>query len=298
MLNPTFSRKAQHWVLRPYVLDNDSAQSTVFGNSSFSTSPERRLQRIYGDEIWSKIKAAELTIEKLAAGDVLEMCGGTGFLSYHLLKRCKPGSYTINDISLHEMELAKSLLSQSRLDDEVNWVLGDMHYVDFKRRFDVIIGNSFLHHFHNVPQVLARCASLLNRNGMFISLHEPTPMSTVVEGGKILAYPFAVAFPQLINEIARLRYKGLPSNTDIWMFEVRQLREVALQAGFARVKFIPWGLMRPTVVQRGGLHLGECKPSLSFSEVSMLSRAIRLDSMLNRLLPSRFFGSICLVCYK
>ena len=123
-------------------------------------------------------------------------------------------------------------------------------------------------------------------------------MSTVVEGAKLLAYPLAVIFPGLVNDIARARYKGQPSPTDIWMFEAYLLKRVALQAGFSKVKLIPWHLLRPIVVQQRGLHLGLGKTELTAAEAESLSRAIRSDARLNRLLPSRFFGSLCVVCYK
>jgi ubiquinone/menaquinone biosynthesis C-methylase UbiE len=173
-----------------------------------------------------------------------------------------------------------------------------MHSVDFGCQFDFIIGNSFIHHFHDVPKVLARFAAMLEPGGAFISLHEPTPMSTVVEGAKWAAWPLAVLAPGFINDIARARYKGQPSSTDLWMFEAKKIKQVARQAGFAEAVAIPWGLMRAIVVQQHGLHLSETKPTLSADEVRRLRRAIKADAQINRLLPQRCFGSFCLLCRR
>lgn len=123
-------------------------------------------------------------------------------------------------------------------------------------------------------------------------------MSTFVESGKVAAWLLTVLAPGFINDLARARYKGWPSATDLWMSEAEKIKQVAQQAGFVEVVTIPWGLVRPIVVQRRCLHLSERKPALSVDEVRRLRRAIRADALLNRVLPQRCFGSICLCCRR
>jgi hypothetical protein len=123
-------------------------------------------------------------------------------------------------------------------------------------------------------------------------------MSAVVEGGKIAVWPLAVLAPKLVIDIARYRYNGPPSETDVWMFESNKIKQVAAASGFAMVKTIPWGLARPILVQRKALHLGGEKPTLSPEEERSFNRAVRLDSHLNRFLPQRCFGSLTLVCWR
>lgn len=297
MLKPSFPKSVCSAAAPNYVLEKSLANLTLDGNQAFDTAVEYRLQEVYGNELWAKLQRAGVSKSRLANADVLEVCAGTGFFTYHLLQRSQPKSLTINDISAQEIRAAQTLLD--RLPPRpVSWVLGDMHEIDFERKFDLIIGNSFLHHFHDVPRVLGRFANLLRAGGTFISLHEPTPMATVVESAKLFAYPLAVYFPGIVNEIARSRYVGKPSYTDIWLFEPHNLKQVALSAGFSRVRLIPWHLLRPLVVQKADLHLNAHKPLLSAREEAVLGRAVAIDGILNRFLPSRFFGSICLVCEK
>lgn len=298
MLNPTFPRSAKSRIAEPYVAPPDIAASTVAGNEAFDTGDEFRMQEVYGEELWMKMERAGLSPARLSGSSVLEVCAGTGFLTHHILERCVPRQLAVNDISSAELRAARSLMTARHPDVAIDWVVGDVHRLDFGRTFDVIIGNSFLHHFHDVPAVLRRFASLLNPGGCFVSLHEPTPMATVVEGAKVAAYPLACVAPGLVNEIARSRYTGDPSRTDIWMFEPRVLRRVAMQTGFSSASFHPWHLRRPIVVQTNRLHLSESKPALSSSEARLLRRAIVVDSFLNRILPSRCFGSFTLVCRK
>jgi SAM-dependent methyltransferase len=298
MLNPSFPKQACAAVSAPYVAPESIANRTRHGNESFNTGHEYRLQPVYGDEIWLKLVRAGLTPNVLKNLAVLEVCTGTGFLTFHLLSRCRPKSLTVNDISAAEVAATRKLMEVNCPGATIDWILGDIHTVAFDHKFDVIIGNSFIHHFYNVPQALSRFRDLLKPGGIFISLHEPTKVAPVVEGARMLAYPLAVIAPELVIDIARARYKGEPSATDLWLFEPEKLEQVAILSGFSAVDIQSWGLLRPIVVQRNGLHLSADKPLLSEKEQRLLSRAVKMDSCLNRFLPCRFFGSLCVICRK
>jgi ubiquinone/menaquinone biosynthesis C-methylase UbiE len=205
---------------------------------------------------------------------------------------------TVNDISQYEILSSQNLIGKEFPGLAVKYVEGDLHTVDFRENFDLIIGNSFLHHFYNLPLALKRFQELLKPGGKFISLHEPTPMATVVEAGKLLAYPLAVVSPGLVNEIARERHKGPSSNTDLWLFNPTELKKISLNAGFKTSVTYPWHLFRSFVSAKMKLHLSENKPKLSKIEATILSIAITVDSFVNRFIPDRFFGSVCIVCTK
>ncbi len=297
MLNPSFSQSFCDDIRSPYVAPESIVNRIVQGNQTFDTGVETRLHAAYGEELWLKLERAGITPESLNGRAVLEVCAGTGFLTFHLLERANP-NLTVNDISANEMASARKLIKARHPSKSVEWILEDMHTVEFERKFDVIIGNSFMHHFYNVPHVLARFSELLNPGGVFISLHEPTPMSTVVEAAKLLVWPLAVVAPKLVNDIARSRYKGEPSPSDLWMFDEKSLVPIAKQAGFRSMETYAWGLVRPIVVQRHGLHTSQNKPELSDSEIQTLREAVKADALLNRYLPKRCFGSLCIVCRK
>jgi ubiquinone/menaquinone biosynthesis C-methylase UbiE len=296
MLNPSFPKIVHDSVESPYIAPSSIAQQSLMANELFDTGYEYRLQSVYGAEIWIKLERAGLTPQILSESSILEVCGGTGFLTYHLLSRSTPKKLTVNDISDSELLAAQNLIATHYPKAKIEWALGDMHKMDFKQTFDVIIGNSFIHHFHNVPQVLSRFASLLKPGGIFISLHEPTLMATVVESSKLSAYPLALLAPELVNNLARSRYKGQAHPTDLWLFEPEKIKQVALQSGFSSIDIYPWHFLRSLVVHRDKLHLSHKKSQLSPQEEKNLRKAIHMDARLNRILPSRFFGSICLIC--
>ncbi|WP_443643422.1 class I SAM-dependent methyltransferase [Candidatus Levibacter sp. Uisw_134_01] len=296
MLNISFSNVLQKSISEHYVAPSEIAQHIIKGNKANDTGLEFRTQSVFGEEIWIKLERAGLSPKVFNEAEVLEVCAGTGFLTYHLLKRCQPKKIIVNDISLTELKLAEELIVGNYPDKKINWLQGDMHNLDFNNRFNIIIGNSFLHHFHNVPKVLSRVAAMLKSGGTFISLHEPSIMATVVESRKWGIWPLAIFSIKLVNEIARHRYKGEPSPTDLWLFEASKIKMVALQAGFKKVTTIPWGLIRPIIVQQGNLNLSKSKPILTANEVKKMEHAIKADAFLNKFLPQRSFGSICLIC--
>jgi len=121
-------------------------------------------------------------------------------------------------------------------------------------------------------------------------------MSTVVESAKLLAYTLAMAFPRMVHAMARYRYRSVPSPTDIWVFKPGLLKKLSCSAGFAKVRIVLWHLVRPMMVQKFSLHLTPQKTMLSEKDLSKLRLAIEADGFLNRFLPARFFGSICLIC--
>lgn len=297
MLNASFPKSICAAVRSPYVAPDSIANRIMVGNESFHTGDENRLHPAYGDELWKKLERAGLDPKSVNELTVLEVCAGTGFLTYHLLQRCNP-NLTVNDISSDELKFAQNLIETHKLNNNIKWVLGDMHTVKFEQKFDLIIGNSFLHHFYNVPEVLRRFYNLLKPGGVFISLHEPTPMSIIVEGAKLFAWPLAVLAPNFVGDLARSRFKGEPSSTDLWVFEEKKLRALATQAQFASMDAYAWGLVRPIIVQSYDLHLSANKLFLSDDEINLFTKAVKIDSFLNKFLPKRCFGSLCLAFRK
>jgi ubiquinone/menaquinone biosynthesis C-methylase UbiE len=75
------------------------SKNNVLGNLNSDAGSELRLQSVYGDEIWLKLQRAGFSPNQFDTLNILEPCAGTGFLTYHLLKRCSPKSLTVNDIS-------------------------------------------------------------------------------------------------------------------------------------------------------------------------------------------------------
>jgi hypothetical protein len=102
----------------------------------------------------------------------------------------------------------------------------------------------------------------------------------------------------MVNEIARARYSDSASSTDIWMFEPYYLKKAIKAAGFKFIQVASWHLLRSFYAQKCNLHLSTEKKFLSEHELLNLRKSIKVDSVLNKFLPHRFFGSISIICRK
>lgn len=298
MLNPTFPKDMCRFDMSKYVAPQQISNMIVEGNSSISDGVEFRTDEIFGWEIWKKLNRLGIKKENIYGKKILEVCGGGGFLTYHLLGKEIKINLTVNDISKAEIIQSRKLINKYYPSISIEYIEGDIHKLEFENKFDLIIGNSFLHHFYNVPQVLAKFNDLLNTDGKFITLHEPTPMATIVESGKYFFYPIAVLFPNFLNELIRKKYKGPISNTDLWLFKPKEIISIAYDAGYQKVEVQPWHLFRSLNSAKFKIHLSENKKNLSLIEKKILQISIYMDSLLNKILPNNFFGSVSIVCTK
>ena len=304
MLNPSLPENLYDEIKSPYVLPYDLIKQNISDNEGFNSGEENRVQKIYGQEIWTKLERAGITKKKIKKSKVLEICAGNGFLTYHIIKSCKPEYFSVNDISSEEIKNAKLLLLKSNLKANINWKVNDFHTLEESTKYDIIIGNSFLHHFYDVPGALSKICNLLEEGGIFISLHEPSIRALPIESGKILAYFLSIFKPKFVNHLFsnrrknNRREKDFLKLTDIWMFESRKLKEVAYKAGFNLVRTLHWNLLHAFIANKFNLHLNHSKTRLSKKEILLKKIALKIDGFLNRFLSGRFFGSICLICQK
>ena len=298
MLNPTFPKYLCCFDMSRYIAPQQISNMIIQGNSSISDGIDYRTDEIFGNEIWMKLNRLGVKKENLLGKKILEVCGGGGFLTYHLLAKENKLDLVVNDISSAEITQSRKLINKNYPSLSIEYIEGDIHKLDFENKFDLIIGNSFLHHFYNVPEVLAKFNDLLNTDGKFITLHEPTPMATIVETGKYFFYPFAVLFPIFLNELIRKKYKGPISSTDLWLFKPKEIISIAYDAGYQKVEVQPWHLFRSLNSAKFKIHLSENKKNLSLIEKKILQISIYMDSLLNKILPVNFFGSVSIVCTK
>jgi SAM-dependent methyltransferase len=165
--------------------------------------------------------------------------------------------------------------------------------------FDLIIGNSFLHHLHDLPNAIQELHRLLRPGGMFATLHEPTPVAIAYESGSWdLICQFrrqGAAYVELLRKGKAVADDGV---IDVWLFEGERLATLFRTEGFEAIRVIPWNLLRPILVARSKLHLDALKPALSPWEQILFAVAILTDAGLRRCFPAHVFGSLSLAASK
>jgi 2-polyprenyl-3-methyl-5-hydroxy-6-metoxy-1,4-benzoquinol methylase len=286
MINPGFPKKFESL---DYILDAEISDKVSKENSEFNTE-EVRFDDVYTYEIWKKLSLFNIKPENLDKLEVLDICAGSGFLSYHLLKKSTPKKITLLDISQNEIDHAKNILNKKFSQKNIEYSTADFLKSEHKKQFDLIIGNSFLHHFYNVPEALLQIKSMLNPGGTFIALHEPTVTSLALESRNPIAFFRYIFSGDKYIEYYRKKYSVSPYpgvSTDVWMFTINDLNRLLNKTGFKEIKCIQCNLFRSITAAYLSFIPG-CKSIKTI----LLKTSIKLDYMVSSFLPKNLFSSV------
>jgi ubiquinone/menaquinone biosynthesis C-methylase UbiE len=287
--------------IHDYILPKGLEEFVTRQNVSLKTGFEVRLQEVFTEEIWKKLDSLGLRKFDWQSSKILDVACGGGFLSYHLLKRAHPAELTLNDISPTAIEEAKKLLGTVEK-TKISFYLGDILNSSLPpESFDMIIGNSFMHHFYDVPKAVKEFERLLKPGGVFVTLHEPTPAAVALESGNpALAMLYVLRGKKYIEDIRKIKGTSEMVNPggDVWLFEPKKLATIFERQNFAKVTFKSWHLFRSIFAGCLSLHLSEKRPRLGRTASSILDLGIKLDSILNKFLPAACFGSLSIAAIK
>jgi ubiquinone/menaquinone biosynthesis C-methylase UbiE len=300
MLNPSFSKKIND-IQKGYKLPTFLINKIKEANISFNNGIEMRLQKEYGDEIWKKIYKLELKEKNFNQKNILDICCGTGFLSYHLLKKIKPEELTLIDISSNEISEAQKLLDNNFPLINKNFIVGDATQTKIlDNSFDIIIGNSFIHHFYDIPTVLNEIKRLLKNDGFFITLHEPTPAAISYESKSIKQIIAYLILGEKMIDLIRYKGKDISKNSgsDVWIFTKKELIKLAKDSGFKEIKTHSYYIIRPILFAIKKLHLNQNKKKLTKKELFLFKLSVLIDQYLTKILPSKYSGAICIKMKK
>lgn len=201
-------------------------------NSIFKSDEEKKLDRYYTEIIEKKL--SQLKYKHILNIKILDICAGYGFTTYHISKIFgRKNKYYLIDINKNEVKNARALLRSG-----IKFRTGDFLSYVFNTKFDLIIGNSFLHHFSNVPYAINKIYRLLNNNGYFIDLHEPSEKAAFIE---------SVARDNIVEtaKLLKIRRRGQEAvGCDLWMFNHNDLKNLLEKAGFKKIKIYKSGFLR------------------------------------------------------
>lgn len=297
MLAPGFPKKYLLEYKNDYVAPLDLINGIAKINFDFNTGQEIRTQINYEIEIWEKLKSCGFDPSYFNNKHILELSGGTGFLTLHLLKKIQPLSFAVNDISQFEIEMNKKLLEENNIHFPINWIIDDIHNLEFIEKFDVIIGHAFLHHLYNVPSVFDKIYKALRPGGVFIALSEPTYLSPFIEGRKFWVWPAAILFPNLFLE--KIRFKKINEiPADVWVFDSYILTKVIKKTGFTKIKTIPLNLTKTIFTTVFRIKINQNKKRFTNFEQKLLYIFLKIDLFLRFILPKHAFSHIAIVCKK
>lgn len=217
---------------KKYVAREKYINAYKKNNSIFKSAEEKKLDHYYTQII--KRKLSQLKYKHTLDIKILDICAGYGFTTYHISKIFgQKNKYYLIDINKNEIKDAKTLLKTGA----IFWTGDFLSYV-FNTKFDLIIGNSFLHHFSNVPYAINKIYRLLKNNGHFIDLHEPSEKAAFIE---------SVGRDNIIETAKLLNIRGRGQKAigcDLWMFNHNDLKNLLEKTGFKKIKIYKSGFLR------------------------------------------------------
>lgn len=228
-------------MLQPYL--HQYAESVDVGN--YQVQLQKNLQyeanKAYEDQgyfgapwfmdVWRqcfrmKLKSSGIRISSQTR--VLDACCGAGYLG-EFLKEEYLAQVVYCDISQAQLRELTGRLNR-KLSAPAAVSAADLLRMPFqKQSFDLVVGNSFLHHVPDVPRALSELKELIRPGGYLLLLHEPSVTSAFWE-----------SFPLSLLKNTTLVNGGF---TDLWMFLARDLYELAVSAGFTSVKILGTGIL-------------------------------------------------------
>ncbi len=198
------------------TLKNDAAREA---NRAFEDDPFFKatwFSRVWAETFRAKLDALGVSLEPGLR--ILDVCCGQGFLG-RSLREGSGADPVFCDISLRQLRHLKAGFGR---EGKIEISSGDVTRLPFaSARFDLVTGNSFLHHVPDVPLALAEFYRVLRPDGLLILFHEPGERATFWE-----SFPLSLFKDTTIRE---------GPCTDLWMFAPEDLERLARQAGFSRV---------------------------------------------------------------
>ncbi len=297
MLNPAFTAEAERLYGEIYALPAGITSLFADANVAWATAPERRLGDSHTDDVWTRLTTVLGKSTPWDSLDVADVCSGAGFLAHHLTRKVNPRSLTLIELSPIELSRSKELLASREI--PARFVCSSVQDAASTEnaRFDVVLGNSFLHHFPDLRTALRDLGRLLRPGGLLVALHEPAPMAVSLESGR---FSYVAAQLLLGNAfIDRLRYRGpgicVPGAVDIWAVRAAALRPLFEDAGFTDIRIWRRYLLKPVLAARQARRRGAAAPHARGARMSP-SAMERLDLALgaSRFMPERVFGGFML----
>lgn len=220
-----------HDYLRPWAVELDEENFRVALRDRIDYDSNRQFQDSNESDPQWLIEIVSVALEKrLRAIDLqprcgdrfLDVCCGRGYLG-DLLQR-------MYDVDVTSYDMSHKQLTEIRQRNEQALIAeGDLLAMPFRPgSFDVVIGNSFLHHLPDVRRGLVEMRSVLKPGGRLVLLHEPGTHASWWE-----------SFPLSLVRDTRPR-EGF---TDLWVFGRSEMQRLLAAAGFRQITVHATGVL-------------------------------------------------------
>lgn len=149
--------------------------------------------------------------------NIMDICCWVGNIWINLYDKLKSKNIDFIDISETQLNICK-IKWENILNEKINIINNDIAKINNKNYYDLIIWNSFLHHFPDLSKYLKSINDLLKENWTFIVLHEPSITAQYTE-----SFPYSIWIKPFFKKIFIKNYKKDFLTTDLWVFNKKDL---------------------------------------------------------------------------
>lgn len=277
-------------------------------DEKWSISFDERCTTVVRDRFMHVLEATRRPDESLPYGRVLELGAGTGFFALNLKLAGLVDEVHVSDLSPGMVEAAKA--NAQRLGFEIDGRVADAESLPYEDdSFDLVVGHAVIHHIPDVEAALREVVRVLRPGGRFVIAGEPTTIghwyarhisrATWETATRVSRLP--PFRPKWAREQAELdessRAAALEAVVDLHTFDPAELAAKARRAGADHVgtateeltaAFAGWPIRTfEYAVAEDALGFGWAK----FAYGSW-RRLMRVDAVLGRVVPQRFFYNV------
>ncbi|MGO1168037.1 MAG: class I SAM-dependent methyltransferase [Janibacter sp.] len=277
-------------------------------DEKWSISFDDRCTSIVRDRFMRVLESSSVPGEVLPFGRVLELGAGTGFFSLNLKLAGLVEDVHVSDLSPGMVEAAKQ--NAQRLGFTIEGHVADAESLPFQDdSFDLVVGHAVIHHIPDVDAALREVLRVLRPGGRFVIAGEPTTIGhwyarhlgritweTATRVSRLP--PFRAKWAREQTELDESsRAAALEAVVDLHTFDPAELARTARRVGATKVgtateelvsAFVGWPVRTfEYAVSEDALSFGWAR----FAYGSWV-RLMRLDSVLGRVVPQRFFYNV------
>ncbi|MBS9775348.1 class I SAM-dependent methyltransferase [Candidatus Gracilibacteria bacterium] len=222
--------------------------------------------------------------------NVMDICCGVGNTGIAISLEIHTKNLDFVDISKEQLRICKEK-TKNISDVNINIIEKDIFLLDKNNHYELIIGNSFIHHFPDVIKYVKKIREFLKEDGEFIVLHEPS-----ITAGYIEYFPFSIGISHIIKKLFNKNYKKPFTTTDLWNFKEKELKKLFYKAGYSEIKIKRNGFLSVILINPFLIFFGKYEKikKILFTIKVFLEK---VDNKLEKVLPS-FFFCYFIICAK
>ncbi len=225
--------------IKPYQDSNTSKKEQVaqmFDNISGNYDGLNRLISFGIDVKWRK-KVLKLVAD-IKPQTILDIATGTGDLAI-LMTQTTAREIIGLDISAGMLEIGKQKISEKKMNDRINMVLGDSENIPYQDNyFDAITVSFGIRNFENLEKGLAEILRVLKPNGIFVILETSNPTKFPQKQGYYFYTNFILPIIGKLFSKDKSAYKYLANSAQNFPFG-ENLNNILRKIGFINVKDLP-----------------------------------------------------------